>query len=70
MNKTVTSILLLAAFLGLSARSWALRFATVDVAEVFDQYEGTKRAKEDLKKQAAKKRKELEPQQDVLRRKI
>jgi Skp family chaperone for outer membrane proteins len=70
MKRTLITCLLLAAFLSSAAKSWALRFAYVDVGEVFDQYEGTKKAKEELKKSAAKKRKELEPQQDELRRKI
>jgi Skp family chaperone for outer membrane proteins len=70
MKKTALSIFFLLAFLGTASKSWALRFAYVDVGEVFDQYDGTKKAKEDLKKQATKKRKELEPQQDELRHKI
>ena len=68
--KRIILTCLAALFLGLTAKAWALRLAYVDVAEVFDQYDGTKQAKESLKAEALKKKKELEVQQDDLQKQI
>jgi outer membrane protein len=70
MNKASKIFMALALVAGFTAPAWALRLAYVDVAEVFDQYEGTVTAKAELKKEADKKRKELEVQQNDLSKQI
>lgn len=70
MKKLASILVALALVVGVSAPAWALRIAYVDVAELFDQYDGTRTAKEDLKKEALKKRKELEGQQEDMQKQI
>jgi Skp family chaperone for outer membrane proteins len=55
---------------GASRPAMALRMAYVDITAVFDQYEGTKDAKEELKTMAGKKRKELEKKQEELKKQM
>jgi Skp family chaperone for outer membrane proteins len=55
---------------GASRPAKAMRLAYVDIAEIFDQYEGTKDAKEELKTLAGKKRKDLEKKQEDLKKQL
>ena len=63
-------ILLSILFLCLGSKAFALRIAYIDMSEIFDQYDGTKEAKESLKAEALKRRKELEGQQEDIQKQI
>ena len=63
-------IALLAAFAGLATPAFALRVAYIDIKKAFDGYDGTKAAKEKLKKQAEGEKAKIEKQQDVLSKKL
>ena len=54
------------AVLALSVSASAARMAYVDIAEIFDQYEGTTTAKEQLKQEADKQKDQLQKQKEKL----
>ncbi len=64
--KRILGFALLAGALGLSAAASAERVAFVDVKKVFDAYNGTKTAKDELKKKIDQEKSELETEKDAL----
>ncbi len=70
MKKTLIGALAVLFLAGFTAPAWAVRVAYVDVAEVFNQFQGTKDAKAKLKSEADQKRADLEKQQDELRKEM
>ena len=70
MKFKILTAMILALGLGLSASAAAERIAYVDIAEIFDQYEGTATAKEQLKQEADKEKGKLAKQKDKLEAEI
>jgi outer membrane protein len=68
--KTVIQRSLLAAFILASVPAFALRVAYIDIKKAFDGYEGTKEAKEKLKKQAEGEKSKIEGEQDKLSKQL
>lgn len=68
--KTAIQRTLLAAFIAASVPAFALRVAYIDIKKAFDGFEGTKAAKEKLKKQAEGEKAKIEKEQDKLSKQL
>src|SRR5688572_20903687 len=68
--KKAKTLVLFAALLGLAVPAMALRVAFIDIKKAFDGYDGTKAAKEKLKKQAEGEKGKIEKEQEKLSKKL
>jgi outer membrane protein len=66
--KKLTLVFVLTAFFALTAHVYALNVGYVDIEKVFDQYEGTKKAKEKLKKEVDAQQASLEKETNSIKK--
>lgn len=68
--KKVLLVIFAVVFLGVLAYAQELKIGYVDIEKVFNQYSGTKSAKEKLKKDVEKEQKILEQEKDAIKKEL
>jgi len=68
--RTALKSAMVASFIAMAVPAFALRVAYIDIKKAFDGYDGTKAAKEKLKKQAEGEKAKIEKRQEELSKKL